>query len=159
MDKTDIFGFWRHFDDTLKTRTFGAARYTPCLYNILCINSWHTGFDVPLIFSVLFIPASFMIWRHFWRHRCSNMRRYQTFSVKFAVDNLLYRGYFRRHKKIGKRLGCVQNNSDLQKRFKGNLPRLLKPFQRSISVSVSSMVSSSMNKPPCLFRKEVCPTF
>jgi len=27
------------------------------------------------------------------------MRRYQTFSVKFAVDNLLYRGYFRRPKK------------------------------------------------------------
>ena len=38
MDKTDIFGFWRHFDDTLTTRTFGAARYTPCLYNILCIK-------------------------------------------------------------------------------------------------------------------------
>ena len=156
MDKTDILGFWRHFDDT---------GYLGCSMHPLPLQHFmHKKVDTPdsmchLFFSVLFIPVSFMIWRHFWRHRCSNMRRYQTFSVKFAVDNLLYRGYFRRLKKIGKRLGCAQNNSDLQKRFKGNLPRLLKPFQRSISVSVSSMVSPSMNKPPCLFRKEVCPTF
>ena len=156
MDKTDIFGLWRHFDDT---------GYLGCSMHPLSLQHFmHKKVDTPdsmchLFFSVIFIPASFMIWRHFWRHRCSNMRRYQTFSVKFAVDNLLYRGYFRRLKKIGKRLGCVHDDSDLQKRFKGNLPRLLKPFQRSISVSVSSMVSSSMNKPLCLFRKEVCPTF
>ena len=156
MDKTDLFGFWRHFDDT---DFWGSSIHPLPLQHFMHKKSWHTGFDVPLIISVLFIPVSFMIWRHFWRHRCSNMRRYQTFSVKFAIDNLLYRCDFRCPKKIREWLGCVHDDSDFQKRFQRNLPCLFKPFQRSISVSVSSMVSSSMNKPPCLFRKEVCPTF
>ena len=84
MDKTDIFGFWRHFDDT---------GYLGCSMHPLPLQHFmHKKVDTPdsmchLFFSVLFIPVSFMKWRHFWLHRCSNMRRYQTFSVKFAVDS------------------------------------------------------------------------